>query len=244
MATFKAKNIVCSHQAINVRHHKVGEVAEPAMYRIKDDLVITPWFFNLSRNIVQDTTQWSTTEEGISLSYFFLLVEGVLRWDLWVVWNELGALHCWWRPGPVLHDEPLHLEDPIEWSQGTMRQAHALLLKPCDQTSDPSSSLLGRGSTRHHSRFPTSTGSSSSSWSTRGWDTPPYLSQSRCGNPPSTPIFPERLGEIFSAAGSPYPFELQIPVRPFRHNEYERFIPAAYPYYGASFSTVSALHGS
>ncbi|GER50391.1 glycosyltransferase 48 kDa subunit-like protein [Striga asiatica] len=28
----------------------------------------------------------------------------------------------------------------------------------------------------------------------------------------------------------------QIPVRPFRHNEYERFITAAYPYYGASFS--------
>ncbi|KAK6136805.1 hypothetical protein DH2020_029453 [Rehmannia glutinosa] len=31
----------------------------------------------------------------------------------------------------------------------------------------------------------------------------------------------------------------QIPVRPFRHNEYERFIPAAYPYYGASFSMVA-----
>ncbi|RDY08938.1 Dolichyl-diphosphooligosaccharide--protein glycosyltransferase 48 kDa subunit, partial [Mucuna pruriens] len=30
----------------------------------------------------------------------------------------------------------------------------------------------------------------------------------------------------------------QIPVRPFRHNEYERFIPAAYPYYGAAFSMV------
>ncbi|KAG0479329.1 hypothetical protein HPP92_010187 [Vanilla planifolia] len=30
----------------------------------------------------------------------------------------------------------------------------------------------------------------------------------------------------------------QIPVRPFRHNEYERFIPAAFPYYGASFSTM------
>ncbi|KAK6916541.1 Dolichyl-diphosphooligosaccharide--protein glycosyltransferase 48kDa subunit, partial [Dillenia turbinata] len=28
----------------------------------------------------------------------------------------------------------------------------------------------------------------------------------------------------------------QIPVRPFRHNEYERFITAAFPYYGASFS--------
>ncbi|XVE66681.1 hypothetical protein DITRI_Ditri08aG0097900 [Diplodiscus trichospermus] len=30
----------------------------------------------------------------------------------------------------------------------------------------------------------------------------------------------------------------QIPVRPFRHNEYERFIPAAYPYYGAAFSMM------
>ncbi|KAK6946206.1 Dolichyl-diphosphooligosaccharide--protein glycosyltransferase 48kDa subunit [Dillenia turbinata] len=28
----------------------------------------------------------------------------------------------------------------------------------------------------------------------------------------------------------------QIPVRPFRHNEYERFITAAFPYYGGSFS--------
>jgi hypothetical protein len=33
-------------------------------------------------------------------------------------------------------------------------------------------------------------------------------------------------------------FDLQIPVRPYRHNEYERFIPAAYPYYGAAFSMV------
>ncbi|KAJ4745642.1 Dolichyl-diphosphooligosaccharide--protein glycosyltransferase 48 kDa subunit [Rhynchospora pubera] len=33
----------------------------------------------------------------------------------------------------------------------------------------------------------------------------------------------------------------QIPVRPFRHNEYERFIPAAFPYYAASFSTMGAF---
>lgn len=33
----------------------------------------------------------------------------------------------------------------------------------------------------------------------------------------------------------------QIPVRPFRHNEYERFIPAAYPYYGASFSMMAGF---
>ncbi|GAB2295888.1 Dolichyl-diphosphooligosaccharide--protein glycosyltransferase 48 kDa subunit [Dionaea muscipula] len=30
----------------------------------------------------------------------------------------------------------------------------------------------------------------------------------------------------------------QIPVRPFRHNEYERFITTAYPYYGACFSMM------
>ncbi|CAO2830310.1 unnamed protein product [Amaranthus hypochondriacus] len=33
----------------------------------------------------------------------------------------------------------------------------------------------------------------------------------------------------------------QIPVRPFKHDEYERFIPVAFPYYGASFSTMTAF---
>ncbi|PSS29406.1 Dolichyl-diphosphooligosaccharide--protein like [Actinidia chinensis var. chinensis] len=33
----------------------------------------------------------------------------------------------------------------------------------------------------------------------------------------------------------------QISVRPFRHNEYERFIPAAFPYYGASFSMMAGF---
>ncbi|KAK9678231.1 hypothetical protein RND81_11G197900 [Saponaria officinalis] len=33
----------------------------------------------------------------------------------------------------------------------------------------------------------------------------------------------------------------QIPVRPYKHNEYERFIPVAFPYYGASFSTMAAF---
>ncbi|KAK4803953.1 hypothetical protein SAY86_003770 [Trapa natans] len=33
----------------------------------------------------------------------------------------------------------------------------------------------------------------------------------------------------------------QIPVRPFRHNEYERFITAAYPYYGAAFSMMAGF---
>lgn len=33
----------------------------------------------------------------------------------------------------------------------------------------------------------------------------------------------------------------QIPVRPFRHNEYERFLTAAFPYYGASFSMMAGF---
>ncbi|XP_010465067.1 PREDICTED: dolichyl-diphosphooligosaccharide--protein glycosyltransferase 48 kDa subunit isoform X1 [Camelina sativa] len=33
----------------------------------------------------------------------------------------------------------------------------------------------------------------------------------------------------------------QIPVRPYRHNEYERFIPTAYPYYGACFTTMAGF---
>uniref|UniRef100_A0A5B7BEA9 Dolichyl-diphosphooligosaccharide--protein glycosyltransferase 48 kDa subunit n=1 Tax=Davidia involucrata TaxID=16924 RepID=A0A5B7BEA9_DAVIN len=33
----------------------------------------------------------------------------------------------------------------------------------------------------------------------------------------------------------------QIPVRPFRHNEYERFITEAFPYYGASFSMMAGF---
>ncbi|KMZ71844.1 Dolichyl-diphosphooligosaccharide--protein glycotransferase [Zostera marina] len=33
----------------------------------------------------------------------------------------------------------------------------------------------------------------------------------------------------------------QIPVRPFKHNEYERFLTAAYPYYGAAFSSMTGF---
>ncbi|XP_042495714.1 dolichyl-diphosphooligosaccharide--protein glycosyltransferase 48 kDa subunit-like [Macadamia integrifolia] len=33
----------------------------------------------------------------------------------------------------------------------------------------------------------------------------------------------------------------QIPVRPFRHNEYERFIPTAFPYYGSSFTMMAGF---
>ncbi|KAK9811519.1 hypothetical protein WJX72_005178 [[Myrmecia] bisecta] len=33
----------------------------------------------------------------------------------------------------------------------------------------------------------------------------------------------------------------QIPVRPFKHNEYERFLPAAYPYYSSVFSVMAGF---
>jgi len=34
---------------------------------------------------------------------------------------------------------------------------------------------------------------------------------------------------------------IRIPVRPFRHNEYERFIDSAYPYYASAFSMMAGL---
>jgi oligosaccharyltransferase complex subunit beta len=33
----------------------------------------------------------------------------------------------------------------------------------------------------------------------------------------------------------------QVSVRPFRHTEYERFIPSAYPYYASAFSMMGGL---
>jgi len=33
----------------------------------------------------------------------------------------------------------------------------------------------------------------------------------------------------------------RTPVRPFRHNEYERFIPSAYPYYAGAFSMMAGI---
>ena len=34
---------------------------------------------------------------------------------------------------------------------------------------------------------------------------------------------------------------MQVSVRPFRHNEFERFLVAAYPYYSSVFSTMAAF---
>ena len=32
--------------------------------------------------------------------------------------------------------------------------------------------------------------------------------------------------------------ETQVSIRPFKHNEYERFIPSAYPYYASAMSAM------
>ena len=34
---------------------------------------------------------------------------------------------------------------------------------------------------------------------------------------------------------------VQIPVRPFRHDEFERFLSPAYPYYAGAFSVMAAF---
>ena len=36
-------------------------------------------------------------------------------------------------------------------------------------------------------------------------------------------------------------YEEEISIRPFKHDEYERFIPAAYPYYLSVFALISAF---
>jgi hypothetical protein len=33
----------------------------------------------------------------------------------------------------------------------------------------------------------------------------------------------------------------QVPVRPFKHNEYERFLLCAYPYYASALSVMGAF---
>jgi oligosaccharyltransferase complex subunit beta len=37
------------------------------------------------------------------------------------------------------------------------------------------------------------------------------------------------------------PRVLQVPVRPFKHDEYERFLGCAYPYYASALSTMLAF---
>lgn len=62
-------------------------------------------------------------------AYISNLVEGILCWDLWMVWIKLGTLCSWWCTSPILHDEPLCLEDFINWQQGPFKISvvHTLL---------------------------------------------------------------------------------------------------------------------
>lgn len=47
---------------------------------------------------------------------------------------------------------------------------------------------------------------------------------------------------VYSSAGyTSIELSEQVPVRPFRHNEYERFIVSAYPYYASVLSLMLAF---
>ncbi|KAK3033842.1 hypothetical protein RJ639_034260 [Escallonia herrerae] len=116
-------------KAVNVRHHKVGETDEPAMYRINDDL-----------EYAVDIYEWSGT-----------------RWEPYVA-NDVQVQ--FYMMSPYVPDVYGVFQFKVEY---------------------------------------------------------------------------QRLGYTSLSLSK------QIPVRPFRHNEYERFITTAFPYYGASFSTMAGF---
>lgn len=72
-------NSACAHdikvffnlQAENVRHHKVGEADEPAIYRINDDLVIFTCNVDMFPFIVGN-------KKHLKLTHFILIIEGIL----------------------------------------------------------------------------------------------------------------------------------------------------------------------
>lgn len=68
-------------QAMNVRHHKVGETAKPESYRIKDDLVK-----------LQLHAYTSVSYNRLSRKRLF--ASGILHWDIWMVWSKLGTIYC------------------------------------------------------------------------------------------------------------------------------------------------------
>ena len=57
-------------------------------------------------------------------------------------------------------------------------------------------------------------------------------------------VVPDQIGvykfsiQYFRAGLTPLSLEKVVPIRPYLHNEYERFIPMASPYYAASFSML------
>ncbi|XXG49382.1 hypothetical protein AAC387_Pa02g3584 [Persea americana] len=134
-------------KAVNVKHHKAGETAEPAMYRINDDLEYSVEIY-----------EWSGTS---------------------------------WKP---------YVADDVQ-VQFYMMSPYVLKTLSNDQKGHYYTSF----------RVPDVYG----------------VFQFK--------VEYQRLGYTSLSLSK------QIPVRPFRHNEYERFITAAYPYYGASFSSMAGF---
>ncbi|KAL5704852.1 Dolichyl-diphosphooligosaccharide--protein glycosyltransferase 48 kDa subunit [Ranunculus cassubicifolius] len=131
-------------KAVNVRHNKVGEASEPAMYRIKDDL-----------------------------EYFIEIYE----------WTGKS-----WEP---------YVSNDV--------QVQFYMMSPY---------VLKNLSTDHKGLYSTS------------FKVPDVYG-----------VFQFKV-EYNRLGYTSLSLSKQIPVRPFRHNEYERFLTAAFPYYGASFTTM------
>ncbi|KAF9612420.1 hypothetical protein IFM89_039453 [Coptis chinensis] len=134
-------------KAVNVRHHKVGEVTEPAMYRIKDDLEYSVEIYEWTGN----------------------------SWEPYVS-NDVQV-------------------------QFYMMSPYVLKNLSTDQKGMYSTSF----------KVPDVYG-----------------------------VFQFKV-EYHRLGYTSLSLSKQIPVRPFRHNEYDRFITTAFPYYGASFSTMAGF---
>ncbi|ONH96736.1 hypothetical protein PRUPE_7G148700 [Prunus persica] len=134
-------------KAVNVRHHKVGETDEPAIYRINDDLDYSIEIYEWSGK------SWEPYVAGDVQVQFFMMSPYVLKT---LATDQKGLYHTSFKVPDVYGV----FQFKVEYNR------------------------LGYTS----------------------------LSLSK-----------------------------QIPVRPFRHNEYERFITTAFPYYGASFTTMAGF---
>ncbi|XP_019173145.1 PREDICTED: dolichyl-diphosphooligosaccharide--protein glycosyltransferase 48 kDa subunit-like [Ipomoea nil] len=134
-------------KAINLKHHKIGENEEPAMYRIKDDLEFSVEIY-----------EWSGTS---------------------------------WEP---------YVTDDVQL-QFYMMSPYVLKNLATDQKG------------LYHTSFKV---------------------------PDVYGVFQFKI-EYQKLGYTSLSLSKQIPVRPFRHNEYERFITTAFPYYGASFSTMAGF---
>ncbi|XAR57870.1 Dolichyl-diphosphooligosaccharide--protein glycotransferase [Bertholletia excelsa] len=134
-------------KAVNVRHHKVGEADEPAIYRINDDLEYSVEIYEWSG------ANWEPYVANDVQVQFYMMSPYVLKT---LSTNQMGLYHTSFKVPDVYGVFQFKVE---------------------------------------------------------------Y----------------QRLGYTSLSLAK------QIPVRPFRHNEYERFITTAFPYYGASFSTMAGF---